>query len=153
MIAGAALIVPQGLLDRLAGERDQPMAHHAKDTAAVERRAIAAVLAAGRALGREPTEMPHNNPGFDILSVRPEARPTVEIEVKGRIAGSDDFFITRTEVLRAKPRRPLPSGPGRRPPRRPGPRRGAPRGQPVRRLRLLRLRFIRHDGQVERDVG
>jgi len=66
----------------------------------VERRAVDAVLAAERALGRRPTEMAHNNPGFDIRSEGPG--PVVRIEVKGRILGADDFVITRSEVLAAK---------------------------------------------------
>jgi hypothetical protein len=67
---------------------------------AVERRGVDAVLAAERALGRGPTEQASNNPGFDILSTRP-GEPSVRIEVKARIAGSDTFVITRTEVLLA----------------------------------------------------
>jgi len=48
-----------------------------------------------------PTEMAHNNPGFDIRSVAPDGT-VYRIEVKGRIEGSEDFQITRTEVLAAK---------------------------------------------------
>ena len=40
----------------------------ARQTEEVERRAVEAVLAAERALGREPVEMPRNNPGYDIQS-------------------------------------------------------------------------------------
>ena len=45
---------PQGLLDRLTGKRDQPVATYARQTAEVERRAVEAVLAAERELGRQP---------------------------------------------------------------------------------------------------
>jgi len=45
--------------------------------------------------------MAHNNPGFDIRSVGADER-VLKIEVKGRIAGSDDFTITHNEVLTAK---------------------------------------------------
>ena len=72
MMSAAALIVPQGLLEQAPG-RPGPAArpsHAAKDTTKTDRRAIAAVLAAERALGREPTEMPHNNPGYDIVSAK-----------------------------------------------------------------------------------
>ena len=54
VIDGAALVIPQGLLDRLRGNRDEPAATYAKETAAVERRAVDAVMAAERTLGREP---------------------------------------------------------------------------------------------------
>ena len=67
----------------------------------MERRAIAAVLAAERALGRMPHELAHNHPGYDVRSV-PDDGPTVLIEVKGRIQGADEFIITRNEVLEAK---------------------------------------------------
>ena len=91
----------KGLPDRLAGRRDDPVATYAQDTAATDRRAVDAVLAAERALGREPTEMPHNNPGYDVRSTTADGR-TVRIEVKGRVAGAEDFVTTRNEVLTAK---------------------------------------------------
>jgi superfamily II DNA or RNA helicase len=100
-VDGGALVVPQGLVDRLLGRRSEPVAAYARDTAHIERRAVDAVLAAERALGREPREMPHNNPGFDVRSETPDRR-VIRIEVKGRIAGADDFAITRNEVLTGK---------------------------------------------------
>jgi hypothetical protein len=101
VVAGGALVVPQGLLDRLAGRRDQPILTYARDTAEVDRRAVAAVMAAERRLGREPTEMPHNNKGYDIRSLTPDGH-LVFIEVKGRIQGAEDFSVTRNEVLYGK---------------------------------------------------
>lgn len=100
-IDGGALILPQGLVDRLLGRREAPVATYARQTAEIERRAVDAVLAAERALGRRPVEMPHNNPGFDIRSEAPDGR-VIRVEVKGRIAGAEDFTITRNEVLTAK---------------------------------------------------
>ena len=94
-IAGAALILPAGLVRPLAPDT------FATDTTIVERRAVDAVLAAERALGRIPEEMPHNNPGYDIRSITSDGQ-TIFIEVKGRIAGSRDFHITKTEVLTGK---------------------------------------------------
>ncbi|WP_232778629.1 helicase-related protein [Carbonactinospora thermoautotrophica] len=98
-LAAAALVVPRGLLDRLAGR--PPVASFALDTAEVERRAVDAVLAAERALGREPEEMPHNNPGYDVRSRTPDGH-YVFIEVKGRVLGAEDFHVTRNEVLHGK---------------------------------------------------
>ena len=100
-IEGLALVLPQGLVDRLAGRRAEPAAMYAKETAEVDRRAIQAVMAAERALGRMPFEMPHNNPGFDIRT-ETQSGKVIRIEVKGRIEGADDFQITRREVLTAK---------------------------------------------------
>ncbi len=101
VVAGGALVVPQGLVDRLAGRREAPPATYTKDTAEVDRRAIAAVMAAERALSREPQEMAHNNPGYDVRSLTADGH-WVFIEVKGRISGADDFSVTRNEVLYAK---------------------------------------------------
>lgn len=100
-IVGGALVLPQGLIDRALGRRREPEATYARDTAVVERRAVDAVLAAERALGRRPEEMAHNHPGWDIRSVALDGS-VVKIEVKGRIAGADDFTITMNEVLTAK---------------------------------------------------
>lgn len=101
LIAGAALVLPQGLLDRLTGVPATDVPAHAKDTAAVERRAVDAVLAAERRLGRTPEEMPHNKPGFDIRSRTLEGHWLL-IEVKGRIEGATEFHLTRNEVLHGK---------------------------------------------------
>ena len=99
--AAAALIIPQGLLDRLAGHREKPADHYAKDTREVDERAMAAVMAAERGLGRDPERMAHNNPGYDIRSRTPDGH-WLYLEVKGRIAGAKDFFVTRNEVMLAR---------------------------------------------------
>jgi hypothetical protein len=101
VVAGGALVIPQGLVDRLTGRRDKPAPTYAKDTAEVDERAIAAVMAAERRLGREPTEMAHNNKGYDIQSLTADGH-YVFIEVKGRILGADDFSVSRNQVLYGK---------------------------------------------------
>ena len=45
--------------------------------------------------------MPHNNPGYDIESRRPDGH-IVFIEVKGRVEGAEEFWVTRTEALHGK---------------------------------------------------
>jgi SNF2 family DNA or RNA helicase len=99
VISAGALIMPQGLLDKLTGTTKPP--RYAADTTETDRRAIAAVLAAERALGRSPREMHHNNPGYDIVSTRDDGH-LIYIEVKGRIEGAEDFWVTRTEALHGK---------------------------------------------------
>jgi len=94
-VVGAALIIPAGLLPGVPSE--PPV-----DTTISERRAVDAVLAAEQTLGREPVEMPHNNPGYDIHSTNTADGSTVFIEVKGRVAGAEDFFVTYNEVLFGK---------------------------------------------------
>ena len=45
--------------------------------------------------------MPHNNPGYDIESRRPDGH-LIFIEVKGRIEGAEEFWVTSTEALHGK---------------------------------------------------
>src|SRR5262249_47367276 len=94
-IVTAALVLP---LAAVAAElpADAPM--HAVETKDIERRGVERVLAAERALGRIPVEQAFNNPGFDVLSQRDGEDP-IRIEVKARIAGAEDFFVTHNEVL------------------------------------------------------
>ncbi|WP_409330383.1 helicase-related protein [Trujillonella humicola] len=92
----AVLVLPAGLLPAA-----EVPAATAVDTSFTERRAVDAVLTAELTLGRCPTEKSRNNPGYDIESLTPDGH-LVFIEVKGRIAGASDFFVTYTEVLRGK---------------------------------------------------
>ena len=101
VLAAMALVVPHGLVKRLCGTMTPAAAPYARDTAEVDRRAVAAVVAAERALGRQPEVMPHNNPGFDIRSRTPDGH-RVFVEVKGRLLGAKEFQVTRTEVLLGK---------------------------------------------------
>jgi hypothetical protein len=73
----------------------------AKETKGVERRGVELVLKTEEALGRIPHEQPFTNPGFDVLSEQSGDDP-IRIEVKARIAGSDDFFVTHNEVITGK---------------------------------------------------
>lgn len=98
VIRGAALVIPSDLLST----DDAPVPQtFARQTEEVERRAVDAVLAAERALGREPVEMPRNNPGYDIQSSDDQGFVHY-IEVKGRIEGSDTFTITTNEITFAQ---------------------------------------------------
>ncbi|MGC3994530.1 MAG: helicase-related protein [Propionicimonas sp.] len=97
----AALVIPASALPGAAPDvRDEVVAaaRAAVATKEVERRGVELVLASERALGRSPVEQPFNNPGFDVLSGVPGGDP-VRIEVKARIAGADDFFVTHNEVI------------------------------------------------------
>ena len=100
-ITGAALVLPQGYLDVVKGEPVQEVVDRARNTEEVERRAVDAVLASEWKLGRMPTEMPHNNPGFDIRSATDDGH-LVFLEVKGRISGATTFSPTYTEVMHAR---------------------------------------------------
>jgi len=97
VVVGGALVVPAGLLAELGG----PAAGEPAETAAVERIAVDAVMAAERDLGYLPSEMDHYNPGFDILSKDPIKGELRFIEVKGRAVGAPTVTVTRTEILTA----------------------------------------------------
>ena len=101
LIRGVALVIPGHLIDAYSAPNAKKQATtFAKETQEVERRAVEAALAAERSLGRVPEEMPRNNPGFDIRSTDP-ADPLAHryyLEVKGRIAGSNTFTITNSEI-------------------------------------------------------
>lgn len=95
-VTGACLVLPAGFLH--AGD-DGNVADHAHETQRIERIAVDAVLDIEQRLGHKPTEMPHNNPGYDIESLADGHLDF--LEVKGRIAGADSVTVTRTEVLTA----------------------------------------------------
>ena len=105
VIRGMALIVPERLIEGAdetgsAARQSRPFARNTED---VDRRAVALTMRAERLLGRTPTEMPHNNKGYDIRSV--DARGYVYfIEVKGRIdlPEADTFTVTANEVAFAQ---------------------------------------------------
>lgn len=96
-VVTAALVLPLTAVQSQIAE-DAPM--HAIETKEVERRGVDLVLATERALGRNPVEQAFNNPGFDVLSQRDGEDP-IRIEVKARIDGAEDFFVTHNEVLTA----------------------------------------------------
>jgi hypothetical protein len=98
LVISAALVVPAGLLRRLGGDNDQHAALFARETQRIERIAVDAVKAAERALGRDPKEMPHNNPGYDVES-KAGWGELLFVEVKGRVVGAATVTITRNEIL------------------------------------------------------
>jgi len=98
LILTAALVLPVGLLE---GDLPANAPMHAKETKEVERRGVDLVMARERELGRRPVEQAFNNPGFDVLSTAPNG-DTYRIEVKARIDGAKDFFVTHNEVMTGK---------------------------------------------------
>lgn len=97
-VRGVALVIPGRLLPSAEPvQASVALPTFARETKAVERRAVDKVLATERALGRIPHEMPFNNKGFDIRSDIPGGG-CLYIEVKGRVAGAPDFMITTNEI-------------------------------------------------------
>lgn len=99
LILTAALVLPIGMIE----EEDLPATApiHAKETKEVERRGVDLVLDCEQKVGRQPVEQAFNNKGFDILSTAPNS-DTYRIEVKARIDGAKDFFVTHNEVMTGK---------------------------------------------------
>jgi superfamily II DNA or RNA helicase len=99
-VVAAALVVPQGLVDQLAGFHPVIVDPEvARDT---DRRAVSAVMAAERALGRNPVEQDHNNPGFDILSEDLGTGVLYFIEVKGYRPETPEIKVRARQVRQAK---------------------------------------------------
>lgn len=97
-IMTAALVLPVNMVD---AELPASAPIHAKETKEVERRGVDLVMATERALGRTPVEQSFNNKGFDILSWDASG-DTYRIEVKARLDGANDFFVTHNEVMVGK---------------------------------------------------
>lgn len=98
-VVTAAIVLP---LSAVSADLPQTAPVHAKETKEVERRGVDLVLATESQLGRNPVEQPFNNKGFDILSFDSDGELPIRIEVKARLAGADDFFITHNEVVLGK---------------------------------------------------
>ena len=99
-IVGAALIVPQGLIDQIEGHPPAP--GDVADKMETDRRAVAAVMAEEVKLGRIPEKQTHSNPGFDILSVDPQTGINYFIEVKGHLPQTLEISVSAQQVQKAK---------------------------------------------------
>jgi len=99
-VVAAALVIPQGLVDHLNGL--QPVEIDPEVAKATDRRAVDAVMAAERAIGRDPVEQDHNNPGFDILSTDPATGIVYQIEVKGHRPANPEVKVRARQVRQAK---------------------------------------------------
>jgi hypothetical protein len=101
VVAGGALVVSVGLLQRLSGKRQSDAAMFARETQRVEKAAMAAVMAAERQLGYEPKDVSQEKCGYDIESRIPQTGQLRFIEVKGRIAGASTVTVTKNEIITA----------------------------------------------------
>lgn len=101
VVIGGALVIPQGLINRLTGQAISPEATlFARRRKAVELAAMAAVMEKEREQGNEPFDVSQQDLGWDV-----ESRLAIDkgrlrfIEVKGRIEGATTVTITRNEIL------------------------------------------------------
>ena len=95
-VQGGVLVVPRGLIRRMAGK--EPLTPR-PDTQAPAARARQIVMAAERALGHLPTDREFERLGYDIESRDRESGKLRLIEVKGRRSDADTITVTRNEVL------------------------------------------------------
>src|SRR5690606_24986175 len=93
-IAGGALVVPQGLLDRLRGSASPGAAG---DGTQMTRDALEVVLAVERSLGRSPEVPGDTRDLYDVRSTAPDASQTF-IKVGQEPTGAPATF-TRNEVM------------------------------------------------------
>lgn len=98
VVLGGVLVVPAGLLAKMAGRAPAPAAH-AADTQAAAARARAIVMETERSLGYEPVDRETEKLGYDIESRVPGTGRLRFIEVKGRIAGAQTITVTKNEIL------------------------------------------------------
>lgn len=98
-ILTAAVVLP---LSMTTDESPSEAPQHAVETKEVERRGVDLVLATEARLGRTPQEQAFNNPGFDVLSYPGDNELPIRIEVKARVLGAKDFFITNNEIVTGK---------------------------------------------------
>jgi len=100
VIVGGVLVVPQGLLNTLTGQRDsiEPFAH---ETKRVELLAMDAVMHAEQQLGYVPRDVSRDKCGYDIESSIPGTGKLRFLEVKGRVKGAETVILTKNEILTA----------------------------------------------------
>ena len=97
-VLGGMVVVPRGLVDRIAGLKSSKSTSPT-DTQAIAARARNIVMDAERGLGFEPIDREFDKLGYDIESRDPESGRLRFIEVKGRIEGAPSITVTRNEIL------------------------------------------------------
>jgi SNF2 family DNA or RNA helicase len=100
VVVGGAIVVPQGLLDRLGGRPAHDVDLFARETRRVEALAMAAVMRTETDAGRSPRDVSGDNLGWDVESREPDGRLRF-IEVKGRAEGATTVTVTRNEVAKS----------------------------------------------------
>ncbi len=97
VVLGGVLIVPAGLLRKMAGATGASAM--VRDTQAAAARARAAVMRVERDLGFEPVDRESDKLGYDVESRAPGTGKLRFIEVKGRVQGASTVTVTKNEIL------------------------------------------------------
>jgi superfamily II DNA or RNA helicase len=99
VVLGGLVVVPLGLLRKMAGSEQETLPTSPVDTQAAAARARAIVMDVERSLGFEPVDREFERLGYDIESRVPGSGRLRFIEVKGRISGATTVTVTRNEIL------------------------------------------------------
>jgi superfamily II DNA or RNA helicase len=98
VVLGGLVVIPQGLIDKITGNR-RDAATSSVDTQAAAAQARAIVMEVERRLGYEPVDREFEQLGYDIESRDPHSGKLRFIEVKGRVSGAQTITVTRNEIL------------------------------------------------------
>jgi superfamily II DNA or RNA helicase len=99
VVIGGALVIPEGYLARLRGEKKVDPAQVAHEKARIENLAMRAVMDVEKRLGFQPQDVSSENCGYDIESKIPGTGLLRFIEVKGRVVGAQSIVVTKNEIL------------------------------------------------------
>ena len=97
VVLGGVLVVPAGLLQKMAGSVSTSVA--TRDTQVAAARARAAVMETERVLGFDPVDRELDKLGYDVESRVPSTGKLRFIEVKGRVQGASTVTVTKNEIL------------------------------------------------------
>ncbi len=97
VVLGGVLVVPAGLLHKMAGSVSTSVA--TRDTQVAAARARAAVMETERGLGFDPVDRELDKLGYDVESRVPSTGKLRFIEVKGRVQGASTVTVTKNEIL------------------------------------------------------
>jgi superfamily II DNA or RNA helicase len=98
VVLGGLVVVPAGLIAKMAGHA-VPTPANCADTLAAATRAREIVMDIERRLGFEPVDRETEKVGYDVESRVPGTGKLRFIEVKGRISGADTVTVTKNEIL------------------------------------------------------
>jgi superfamily II DNA or RNA helicase len=102
VVIGGAIVIPARLLPQITITTEEEADYLTpEERRRIDDLAVGKVLETERRLGREPHEMPHGNPGYDIESRIPNTGKLLFIEVKGKAKGKPTVTISRSQITTA----------------------------------------------------
>jgi len=99
VVLGGLLVIPAGLIAKIAPAAAAALSTPPADTQASAARARQIIMEVERGLGFEPIDREADKIGYDIESRVPGTGKLRFIEVKGRVSGADAITVTRNEIL------------------------------------------------------